>query len=434
MFDVNVGIIGGGIAGSLAAAMLGRAGISTALIDIHERYPEDFRAEKIQQRQIDLLVKTGLAPEIVAVGVPIDLSWIACKGRLVDKQPIRESGIAYSDLVNLTRSLIPPKVEFIHGKVSNLSTTPTQQIIELADGKQLSVRLVILATGLFPTLQVKLNIWRNEISKCHSISVGFDLKAKNRDDFDFPALTYISRNTKNRINYLTLRWLPVHRQLLGATQRANMFLYRDARDPWLSALRNHPEATMMAAMPRLTRLLGDFEVTSKLWIRSVDLYSVSNYLQPGLVLVGDIFSTSCPAAGTGIDKVLVDVERLCNVYVPQWLATPGMDIDKLADFYADPVKKANDARSLHLAYYLRSLTLSRELQWRVRRVGSFSLQSARGALRPIRRLVSRTLAKQRNQALRQSHGSASTATCELAGSETRMRDSRRDTEGEVQKA
>ena len=119
MFDVNVGIIGGGIAGSLAAAMLGRAGISTALIDIHERYPEDFRAEKIQQRQIDLLVKTGLAPEIVAVGVPIDLSWIACKGRLVDKQPIRESGIAYSDLVNLTRSLIPPKVAFIHGKVSN---------------------------------------------------------------------------------------------------------------------------------------------------------------------------------------------------------------------------------------------------------------------------------------------------------------------------
>jgi 2-polyprenyl-6-methoxyphenol hydroxylase-like FAD-dependent oxidoreductase len=39
-------------------------------------------------------------------------------------------------------------------------------------------------------------------------------------------------------------------------------------------------------------------------------------VQPGLVLVGDAFSTSCRAAGTGCDKVFTDVERLCNVYIP----------------------------------------------------------------------------------------------------------------------
>ena len=43
----------------------------------------------------------------------------------------------------------------------------------------------------------------------------------------------------------------------------------------------------------------------------------------GVVLIGDAFATSCPAAGTGARKVLTDVERLCNVYVPKWLATPG---------------------------------------------------------------------------------------------------------------
>ena len=60
--------------------------------------------------------------------------------------------------------------------------------------------------------------------------------------------------------------------------------------------------------------------------------------QAGVVLVGDAFATSCPAAGTGTGKVFTDVERLCNVHIPRWLATPGMGADKIAAFYDDPVK------------------------------------------------------------------------------------------------
>jgi hypothetical protein len=40
-------IIGGGLAGSTAAAMLGGAGIASLLIDPHEIYPFDFRVEKL---------------------------------------------------------------------------------------------------------------------------------------------------------------------------------------------------------------------------------------------------------------------------------------------------------------------------------------------------------------------------------------------------
>jgi 2-polyprenyl-6-methoxyphenol hydroxylase-like FAD-dependent oxidoreductase len=42
----DVAIIGGGLAGSTATAMLGRAGIATILIDPQEVYPFDFRVEK----------------------------------------------------------------------------------------------------------------------------------------------------------------------------------------------------------------------------------------------------------------------------------------------------------------------------------------------------------------------------------------------------
>lgn len=46
----DIAIIGGGLAGSTAVAMLGRAGISTVLIDPHQVYPFDFRVKNQRRR------------------------------------------------------------------------------------------------------------------------------------------------------------------------------------------------------------------------------------------------------------------------------------------------------------------------------------------------------------------------------------------------
>ncbi len=58
--QTDIAIIGGGLAGSLAAAMLGRAGADCVLIDPHETYPDDFRCEKLDGPQLAILRKTGL--------------------------------------------------------------------------------------------------------------------------------------------------------------------------------------------------------------------------------------------------------------------------------------------------------------------------------------------------------------------------------------
>ena len=126
----------------------------------------------------------------------------------------------------------------------------------------------------------------------------------------------------------------------GGAMRANLFTYRDMDDPWLREMRNNPQDTLFALMPNLRGMIGDFAASGQIKIRPVDLYVTHNYRQPGVVLVGDAFSTSCPAAGTGARKVLTDVERLCNVYIPQWLRSGGMDAGKIAAFYDDPVKRA----------------------------------------------------------------------------------------------
>jgi 2-polyprenyl-6-methoxyphenol hydroxylase-like FAD-dependent oxidoreductase len=96
------------------------------------------------------------------------------------------------------------------------------------------------------------------------------------------------------------------------------------------------------------------------------------------VLVGDAFSTSCPAAGTGTTKVFTDVGRLCNVYIPAWLSTDGMDVEKISQFYDDPEKVACEAWSRAKAYHLRSLSIDTGLSWLAQRWARFLIRSAQG--------------------------------------------------------
>ena len=189
-------------------------------------------------------------------------------------------------------------------------------------------------------------------------------------------MSYYPERATDRMAYLTL--FPI-----GSAMRANLMVYREMTDPWLRELRQAPEATLHALMPNLQRLTGDFVVSSQIKIRPADLYVTEGHRQPGLVLVGDAFATSCPAAGTGSDKVFTDVERLCNVHIPNWLATEGMDEVKIAEFYDDPVKTACDAWSTAKAYDLRSLSIENGLQWRARRGARFLARLGQGALRQV---------------------------------------------------
>ena len=161
--------------------------------------------------------------------------------------------------------------------------------------------------------------------------------------------------------------------------RANLFCYCTMDDPWLREFRHTPQQALFAAMPGLRRQMGDFEASGRIQIRPVDLYVTEGIRKPGLVLIGDAFATSCPAAGTGARKALNDAERLGNVHIPHWLATPGMGVDKIANFYEDPVKQACDEFSLAKAYDLRSLTVDPGPSWAARRWLKFGGQLARGS-------------------------------------------------------
>ena len=61
-----------------------------------------------------------------------------------------------------------------------------------------------------------------------------------------------------------------------------------------------------------------------------------------------------------------------------------MGADKIAAFYADPVKREYDAHSAEKAFHLRSLTVEPGLAWAARRALRFAARLAIGTARGLR--------------------------------------------------
>ncbi|WP_273563396.1 FAD-dependent oxidoreductase [Methylobacterium sp. NMS14P] len=360
--QVEVAVIGAGLAGSCLAGALARAGIRVALIDAqagHAAARREFRAEKFGADQMALFAGLGFGPALRARTTETREVAVVRYGRLACREAAREWGAPYPVLVRAVREALPAGL-LRPGRVADLALGPERQEITLGDGSRLAARLVVLATGLGQALHARAGLRRRVLSPRHSLAAGFDMAAP-RDRFPFPALTYFSEGFGGRDAYLTL--FP-----LGTVMRANLFCYRDPGEAWVADLRRDPAATLRATMPRLPAACPDLAVAGPLEIRPIDLVRTEGVERDGLVVIGDAFQTACPVTGTGIGKLLTDADRLARVHVPAWLATPGMGRDKIAAFYADPVKRACDARSLRASRYARGLAVETGALWRARRL------------------------------------------------------------------
>lgn len=366
MRETDIAIVGGGLAGSLAAVILGRAGHAVALIDPFTSCRPDFRCEKLEEAHVDALRRAGVLNEVLPAARRYENIWVARLGKLAEIKPIVEYGIEYSALVNRMRGLIPQNITFVQSKVTALSVSSERQTVTLANGEQISARLLIGANGVMADLIGA----RREISRCHSVSIGFDVDAEGSP---FEGLTYFGEEPAQRTAYITLFPLP-------SGGRANLFVYRELNDPWVKRLREDPAPTIAQTLPGLAQFTGVLRVTGPVKIRPVDLTVTDDLLQPGIVLIGDAFSTACPVSGTGAAKALLDAERLCNVYIPRWVATPGMSVEKIAQFYNDPDKRQSDAYSFNTSIFAKRAALGQGLLWTAFRWGYYAGSQARNFL------------------------------------------------------
>jgi len=356
----DITIIGAGAAGSMAAIVLARRGISVTLIDMRAKHPPEFRCEKIVDDQLQLVEQLGLLDLLTPVSTRVDRMLVVRPGNVQEMRKTTEYGFSYQDFVNSLRANLPGHVRFVNERVVRIHNGEDTQAIELGSGEVLSTRLIVLATGLAQGLRQNLGITRDTVHHQHSLCVGFSLHPGEGSKFHFPALTYYSERLDSGIAYITL--FPT-----GDVMRANLFTYHGYKDPFVAEIRNDPASALYRAMPGLRTFLGSFERADEVQIRMADLERVTNHHQHGVVLIGDAFQTSCPATGTGLTRCMNDVARLSD-HIDDWLAAPGMSKGKLASFYNDPRKTSVDAKASYAAHYARRFATDGSLSWDLRRI------------------------------------------------------------------
>lgn len=357
--EADVVIVGAGLAGASAAAVLAQKGVRVMLIDSRQTYPACFMAEKIEPDQAQLFRKFGLMEGLLPFASCINEVISARRGKITRVLRLEQYGIFYQDIVNAVRSQIPSTVTWKIGRVLDIVPDTDISRLTLMGGESITARLIVLACGTGGNLQAGLGIRKHMIREGQSFAIGFNISRENGQPFSFDALTYYPDEVATRIAFLTL--FPIR-----DVMRANLFVYRTPGEEWVKRFKRDPYEELMRALPGLAQFTGPCRITSRVEMCPVDLYGVGGHIQPGLVLIGDAFQSVCPTTGTGLSKVLTDVDVLAEC-VPKWLRTPGMSNEKLSDYYVHPRKTACDAKSIRQAQYCRMLSTDSSCLWQIRR-------------------------------------------------------------------
>ena len=351
--DHRILIVGGGMAGSLLALVLGRAGHAVSLIDPRRDPPSDFRNEKLGIDQIQRLAALGV------LSCFEEAVWGEDAPPAEDRPPMKDCGARYDRWIARIRAAFPPQVAFIEGKVDEIETSDDRQGVVLTTGERLHGRLVVLATGRGERLRAGLGVQRRTFSERHSLCLGFSVAAPAGDRRRIEARICHGR-FGDRIAYATL--FPMRGEV-----RVNVFSYRELDDPWVGRMRADPIGVLTETLPDMAPALVGLELVRKLEVRSTDLYRVEGHVRPGVVLIGDAFHAPCPSSGTGMTRILNDIDLLAHGHIPAWMATPGMGRDKIATFYGDPEKVRVDQDSVLRSLRGRATATSQSPYWRVRR-------------------------------------------------------------------
>ena len=149
--------------------------------------------------------------------------------------------------------------------------------------------------------------------------------------------------------------------------RANLFVYRLPSEDWSRGFRADPVGVLNDQLPGLRAMLPPFAVADAPSLRPIHLYAPPERIGDGVALIGDAYSTTCPAGGGGLRKALTDIERQLT-FLPRWLAPPrGIGAADIASFYSDPWKRVSEANALRTGEVSRAMAIDPGLCWEARR-------------------------------------------------------------------
>jgi 2-polyprenyl-6-methoxyphenol hydroxylase-like FAD-dependent oxidoreductase len=359
--SADVIVVGAGMAGVTAASVIGQQGYRVILLDRRMSCAPLFRCEKLEPDQSQLLRKFGLLKHLIPEAGHIREVRGGYDGRCYKIYPFEQYSMYYKDMVNVLRAHTPVEVKQKLGDVEQITTSDEVQRVKLKSGEELTSRLVVMASGVGNELQTCLGLRKDVIQKDQSIAFGFSIARVDGQPFTFDATTYYPTNYAECLDYIALF-------VMGHEMRANLFGFRSVNDPWVREFVKQPGPVLERAFPKLSRMIGDYRVVTRVETGRIDLWRIRGEMQPGIVMIGDAYQVPCPSTGLGFTKVFTDVDVLSDC-VPEWLSTPGIGTGKIARYYNDPRKKATDDFALKSAIYRRNVVMNgSSFLWRLHRL------------------------------------------------------------------
>jgi 2-polyprenyl-6-methoxyphenol hydroxylase-like FAD-dependent oxidoreductase len=366
----DVVIIGAGLAGTAIAHCLARRGLDVALVDRQAKFPDVFRAEKIEPDQAAALRALDLldmrSPHAATMGQT--LSFDGRELKMFDT--VEQYGFRYADTVNAMRASLPSRVRRQTGRVASISAGTTRREVQLEGGPTISAPLVVIATGGSPALAESLGMRRGPAHSLRSLSIGFDIAPVSGDRFAFHphrGFDYFLPFSDDLVDYVTIF-------TIGDAMRVNVFTQWEPRDERVRSFMDDPVAAMERYFPGVTAHTGPFAVCSRPQAVPTEFYRLRRVDVPGVVVVGDEFQSVSPTTGTGLTKVLADIDVLCNHCAPRWFADRADPRVRIGEFYRHPAKVAADMDSFQRWVYYhhhcrgRKLRLLEKIELRARKL------------------------------------------------------------------
>ena len=338
--EADVAILGAGLAGSIAAHTLSQQGHDVLLVDCLAPLPDPLQAEKIEPDQAALFRSLGLLDERVPAADRIGVVMNYDGHGIEEFDTVEQYGISYFDTVARFREMAGHRARMESAAVRWLRPDPVRPRVGLSDGREVSVRLVVLATEGNRALPEGLSLGRVVDETLCSLSYGFDLEGL---DSDFAGFNYFLGKNSDSVDFLTTF-------RVGDRVRAHVFTQQDPRDPAVLEASSSMDQALKSWFPDLATHLGTASVSSPVQLLTAIYHRVRDPgAVEGVAIIGEEFQSVSPATGAGLTHTLTDVKVLCERYAPGWLASPRSEV---RTFYGDPEKLAADRTAYsHWCYY-----------------------------------------------------------------------------------
>ena len=353
-------VVGGGFCGSIIGIKAHELGLNVKVLDATAHYPDNFRAEKLEDDQIDALASMDLMDLVRPTkSPPIDRVHTFTGDVETISKHQNHRGLHYQDTVNTLRGVLMDSGLLDIQRVSGIDDGPDFSQVLLNDGTALRARLVVITTGMEPALRKSLNVVSHATDELNSTTFGFDVEPDIDTNFRVRAFNARPPAFVSGLQYVT--FFPV-----GDRTRANLFTCWEQSNERVRKLKSKPSQELRDLFPALDAHVGPLRVSSKVDTFSTRYYRLDANHLLRTVLAGDAFQSVNPANGVGLSKCLTDAQTLLAL-LPELLKQGSSAVD-LSAYYQDPRKRKVDHRALKRWRWVNELATSQSLRTKLKKL------------------------------------------------------------------